>query len=133
MTTEELAELMAECFNELEDSPRPYQAVSSDDISEAHAERNDLQVFVIPYGESEEAFDRGDACREELTCSVVVNGPVTREEGVELSRFLRYGLRETELGGYRWQDNETVSLWDSEALRKGQFLGLFRATYFDYA
>lgn len=138
MTSDDLADLLVTHLNGLADKPITYQAVKPEEVAEADKERSDWGVFIVPYSEAEEAFDRGDTCREELVCSVVINGPVrgsvTREKGCELSRFLRFSLRETELGGYRWQENETVSLYDSDALKtKGQFLSLFRATYYDFA
>lgn len=138
MTADDLADLLVIHFNGLAAPPIAFQAVKPVEVAEAEKERSDWAVFVVPFGESEEPFDRADACREEYICSVIINGPVkaslTRAKGSEFCKFLRDGLRETTLGGLRWDGNETVSLWDVDALKtKSQFLSLFRATYYQFA
>lgn len=136
MTSEDLAKLLAAHFTELDDKPIEFAARVTDDVSVADAERSDWAVFLVPFEESEEPFDRGDACREELVVSVVINGPakqVGRAKGSELAKFLRNSLRETEFGGFDWAGNETALLYDADAFKTtGQFLSVFRATYYTF-
>lgn len=138
MNADELAELVATYVDALASPPIVFNATVPATAASVEAETADWKVFVLPYGESEEALDRGDMCREELTCSVVINGPVngvtTKQNGLELSKFLRTSLRETEFSGFRWESNEVATVYDFDALKtKSQFLSLFRATYFQFA
>lgn len=137
MTADDLADLVVVELNAIANPPIKFTAVKPDDFGTIDKETSSFTVFVIPFSESEEAFDRGDACREELVVSVVVNGPVkaplTRAEASEFVRLLRSTLRETILDEVRWSSNETVSLYDFEAMKtKKQFLSLFQATYYRF-
>ena len=96
-----------------------------------------FRIYLVPYSESEEAFDQGDTCREELHVSVVVHGPlsatVSRARALELVKSARLSLRETEFDGFRWFRNETLTLLDREALRtKNTLLSSFRALYYNF-
>ncbi|MGD9632655.1 MAG: hypothetical protein AB7I57_18335 [Pirellulales bacterium] len=136
MHAEELAKKLATHFSALDEKPVGFQATAPLELAVADAERRDWGVFVVPFEESEEPLDRGDMCREELVVKVVVNGPtkqITRAKGIELSKFLRDSLRETEFDGFRWAGNETELLYDADAFKSsGQFLSVFRATYFTF-
>jgi len=136
MTAEDLAKLLAAHFNGLDDKPIACSVRVTDDISVADGERSDWAVFLVPFEESEEPLDRGDACREELVVSVVINGPakqVGRARGSEFAKFLRDSLRETEFSNFHWAGNETALLYDADAFKvSGQFLSVFRATYFSF-
>jgi hypothetical protein len=137
MTSNDLADYIVVHLNLLVDPIIAFQATNPETIAEASKEVADFQVFVMPFEESEESIDRADTCREERVVSVVVNGPigqVTKAIALQFAEELRYSLRETEFEGYRWQGNETVSVLDADALKtKGQFLHLFRATYYTFA
>ena len=136
MTSDELADHLAEHLGTIEEPIIEFQAVKPETVAEAQAERSDYGVFVIPYAESETPLDRGDMCNEERVVSVVVNGPlktVPRATALKFCEQLRNSLRESEFDGYRWAGNETVSIFDSAVLKeKNQFLSLFRATYFNF-
>lgn len=137
MTSNDLADYLVAHLNLLDDPLIEFQAVNPETVAEASAEVHNFQVFVMPFEESEESIDRADTCREERIVSVVVNGPigqVTKSLALQFAEQLRLSLRETEFEGYRWQGNETVSIYDADALKtKNQFLHLFRATYFTFA
>ena len=137
MTSDALADLVVATLNALVSPPLNFQAINPPEMATADAERSNFAVFAIPFSETESSFDRGNTCREDRVVSVVVNGPldmnVTRAKALEFVEFLRLGLRGTELGGYLWADNETVSIFDTEALKtKNQFLSLFRASYYRF-
>jgi len=136
MTSDQLADSLVLHFNAISDPLIAFQAIKPE-VAEADKECSDFAVFVIPFGESEAAFDRGDTSREERVVSVVVNGPigqVTKSIALAFCESLRRSLRETEFDGLRWSGNETVSVYDFDALNtKSQFLHLFRATYFTFA
>lgn len=139
MTADDLADLLVTHFNGLDGKPIQYRAENREEIPDVEKElQPNYTVFVIPYAENEESFDRGDTCREEIVCSLVVQGPLNssqkRAKASELVRFLKFSLRETVLGGAKWDSNETVSLWDAEAMNaKAQFLSVFRAAYYQFA
>lgn len=139
MTSDALADLIVGQLNGLADKPIEYQAVNPPEVATVDAELTDYTVFVIPFSEAEEPTNlANETCREDRVVSVVVNGPIagpiTRATALALVEFLRNGLKGTELGGYLWDGNETVSLFDNEAVKtKNQFLSLFRATYYRFA
>ena len=137
MTSDELADYLVDHFNDLSDPIVAFQAIKPETVAEAQKERADYGVYVLPYEESETPLDRGDTCNEQRVVSVVVNGPlktVTRSTAMQFCEQLRRALRETTFNGYRWSGNETVSIFDANALKeKDQFLSLFRATYFTIA
>ncbi len=137
MTSNDLADYIVAHLNLLDDPLIEFQAINPETVAEASVEVHNFQVFVMPFEESEESIDRADTCREERVVSIVVNGPigqVTKAIALQFAEQLRLSLRETEFEGYRWQGNETVSIYDADALKsKNQFLHLFRATYFTFA
>ena len=137
MTADEIADELVTHFNAISDPLIAFQAIVPDDVEDIEKERTDFVVFVVPTGESEEPFDRGDTCNEERVISVVVSGPiktVTKRLAMQFGEQLRRSLRETEFQGYRWSGNETTTLIDYNALKtKGQFLSRFDATYFALA
>lgn len=119
-----------------------FAAVVPDEVLEISLETCDgWSVYVVPFGESEETEDRGDACRETLQCDVYVHGPIdntiTRRIAVKFLKQLRGALRETLVGdapSFRFEATETVSgIYDEDVLKsKQQFLSFFRATYFAF-
>lgn len=100
-------------------------------------------VQVQPWSESEEPADRGDMQNQRREVNVIVQTPL--EEGLdeELAMTwlgeLKAAFNETrlDLGAgdvWRWDGNETVSLFDTDALKnKRQFLSVFRASFFNFA
>ncbi len=96
-------------------------------------------VQVQPWAEDETATDRGDMLAAARTVNVIVSCPIegdrTRAECLTWLNEIKEGFREFEIaGGWRWQKNETVTLYDSDALKeKSQFLSLFRATFYNFA
>jgi hypothetical protein len=137
MTSEELCSELATHFNDLADKPIEYLASVPAETPTTVKETTDWQVLVVPFSESEESFDAGDTCREERVVSVIVTGPIrgttTRDKGSELCKFLRDNLRETSFDGFRWAGNDTVSLYDTDALKTlNQFASLFQATFYSF-
>jgi hypothetical protein len=137
MTSDLRADYLVTEFNAIADPAIAFTATNPPEVVDVESERADWAVFVQPFAESEEPQDRGDMSREELQVNVIVHGPLsatlTRAVALTFMKSLRDALRETEFEGYRWDGNETVSLFDFDALKtKKQFLSLFRATYFHF-
>jgi hypothetical protein len=137
MTSDQLADLVVAELNAIDDPPIAFQAVNPPEVPDPQAERNNFQVFVLPFDESESPINlSNDTCREERRVSIFVHGPigsVTRAKAIEFCEVLRSSLKGTRLGDYLWDGNETVSLFDADALKnKNQFLSLFRATYYTF-
>lgn len=137
MTSADLADALVTHFNALASKPIAFRAEAPDDPAEAVKEQSDWRIFVVPKEESETPIDRGDTCREEFRPSIIINGPIrsslTRTKGLEVVKFLRDSLRETEFSGLDWDGNDIESLYDPEAEKKNQFLSLFRPTYYQFA
>jgi hypothetical protein len=138
VTVEDTAAIVAEYFNQLADKPLEYEAAVPGEIGSANAKADTWKLFCIPFAEREEAIDRGDMCREEHVVRMIINGPIegntTRNTGLQLAKFLRFSLRETEMGGFRWDSNEVQSPYDSDVLKtKNQFLSAFDATFYRFA
>lgn len=132
MTAYDLAKLVAEHLNAAANPPRAFQAFRPKTKAEAVAEAGKWIVAVTPFEEEETPIDSSDACDCRIRLRIVVNGPAKElGEGVTFSRFIRNALRETTFDGYAWQGNQTVALWDEEAIDRGQFLSLFEAEYFN--
>ena len=137
ITIEELADRLVGHLYDLTAKQISYLAVKPADVATVQTETAAWTLFLFPYAEREEPFDRGDACRFEYDLNVVINGPIagqlTRAKGLELVRFLKDALHELELDGFRWEGTETVSLYDADAQKtKKQFLHLFRPTFFNF-
>lgn len=138
MTSDDLADKVAEYLNSLEDTLIEFEAVNPPEVGEFLKEkRNTFAVFVIPESESEEPFDRGDTCNEHLTVGVVINGPMknmTKKLAMQFGKQLRRALCETDFDGYTWQGNDVVTPIDFAALKdNGQFLSRFNASYYGIA
>ena len=138
MTIEDIADGVVALLNAIDDDDRPIQfkAENPEDVAESYGERGDVRIFVLPKGISETAIDQGgETVDERVTVSVVINGPIgeslTRRKYLALEQALRASLRGVRIGRYIWDGNESVSLWDSITVNKGQFLSLFETTYFD--
>lgn len=133
MNAEELADYVVEHFNAIEDPVIAFEATKPEDIAEAYKERDNYQVFVIPFSETETRIDRGDTCEQHRTVEVVVTGPigqVTRFTALQFLTQLKRSLRLTKFDNHRWMGNETPTLWDPDAMKtKGQFLSVFHAEY----
>lgn len=143
MTSEDLSKLQADYFNQLAGKPLAFQAKATDDVAEAVAEKAGLVVFVLPWDESEEAIDAVGSCREELVTSVVVNaaieGNFTRLTGLRFSKWLRlqlagtaFALEDTD-GEFVWEINDMITYYDKPALKRKQFLQLFRPVFYNFA
>lgn len=139
MTADEIADQIVEVFNALTDQECRFAAEKPAVLATVEAERKDLGVFVVPKDEQEEEVgDRGFTCKRTRVVSVAVNGPLN--DNFTLARYLkqvealRQSLEGTEFDGYLWSGNETISLWDNEALRiRNRFLALFEATYYTFS
>ncbi len=137
MTSDEIADGIVAIFNEIDEPVINFAAENPPETADVETERGEYLVYAIPYDESETPQDQADMCERLRTVSVAVTGPIdethTRKLAMQLVEQLRLSLQETEIGRYHWDGNETVGLWDSEALKtKRQFLSLFRATYRDF-
>lgn len=137
MTSDDLAEQVADHFNDLDAPLIEFQAVVPEDVEEYQLERHNFQVYVIPTGESETPIDRGDACDERRIVSVIISGPigqVTKRIAMRFGEQLRRSLYETEFSGYRWIGNETTTLVAYDFLKsKNQFVSRFDAEFFGIA
>lgn len=138
MTSDELCDLLVTHFNGLTDSPIEFQAEHPETVAESYAEIDNWRVFILPFEELEEPIDLGnETCREEITPSVVINGPIddqtTKNDGLALQKFLRESLKGVELSGLLWAGNEVPTVCDTEALKKRQFLSVFRPTFYEFA
>lgn len=139
MTADEIADEIVDVFNALEDQEFTFTAEKPVTVKAVDAELAELGVFVIAKDEQEEAIgDQGDTCKRTRVVSVAINGPVRSDRtlGKYLKQVeaLRESLEGTVFGSYRWDMNETGSLWDYEALHsRNRFLALFEATYYDFS
>lgn len=137
MTADEIADAMVATFQAI-DEPLIGAAVENPpETTDVEAELGGWFVYVIPYDETEAPQDNADMCERLRIVSVAINGPIDATTNRKLAgRFveqLRASLEESEFGRYQWDGNETIVLWDFEALKdKRQFLSLFRATYRDF-
>lgn len=138
-TSDDLADALVEHFNELEEVPIEFEAQKPEEEIVLDPKVQEWKVYVWPAGESEEAIDRGDMCREELQVEVYIHGPIgeqfTKKKAIEFVKFLRKSLRETQFENFRWDSNELVDgVFDTGVLKlKKHFLTVFRATYFNFA
>lgn len=102
-------------------------------------------VHVYPYDETEEALDRGDMVEATRTVSVVVQSPlhdaISRGACLIWLNEIKSLFREHEIetvdeeddGSWRWQNNETVTLYDFDVMKeKRQFLSIFNAVFFHF-
>jgi hypothetical protein len=138
ITSDALADLVVTQLNAASSPPIAFTAEKPGSVADAQVEQEEFRVFVLPYSEAETPFDQGNTCRRELVVSLVVNGPIAgqinKRLSLEFALWVRTTLENSELGGYTWGGNETVSLYDVDALKtKNQFLSLARAAYFDFS
>ncbi len=141
MTADEIADEIVNTFNALTAQLFSFTAEKPDDIGLVETERSDLGVYVVAKEEGEEAIgDMGNTCRRTRVVSIALNGPIKTSEGDTLGKYLqqfealRTALESTEFSSYRWDKNDVIVLWDADALRtRNRFLGLFEATYYNFA
>jgi hypothetical protein len=136
MNADSVADFLVALYNGLDDKPVQFVAekrasvvASADEIQIA------VGVFVIPYSEDETPIDaHDDTMRLEATCSVVINGQLTRSQGLGLVKFLRLAHRETETADGGRYDGLTVEvLYDVEAEKsRRRFVSVFRPTYYTF-
>lgn len=95
---------------------------------------------IQPWGEAEEASDRGDMLAGERTINVVLQAPLdslAESTCLQWLNEVKEGFRELSLvaddGDWRWRRNETVTLYDSDAAKqRRQYISIFRATFYNY-
>jgi hypothetical protein len=136
MNADSVADFLVALYNGLDDKPVQFVAEKRASVA-ASADESQIAVgvFVVPYAEEETPIgDAADTMRLEATCSVVVNGKLTRTKGLELVRALRLAHRETETAdGGRYAGLTVEVLYDVDAEKSRQrFLSVFRPTYFDF-
>lgn len=139
MTADEIADVIVDVFNALTDQEFTFQAEKPAVVAVVEAERKDLGIFVVAKDEQEEAIGaHDDTCRRTRVVSVACNGPIrdqfTLSKYLKQFEALRVALEGTEFSGYRWEKNDVISLWDSDALHvRNRFLALFEATYYTFS
>lgn len=134
MTADDIADEIVTVFNAIAAPVFAFTAVNPADGPEVEREDQTTTVQVYGYSESEEPLDRGDVLQSDREINVVLTRTLdssdTRKDCLDWLNQLKDALKETEFGGYRWRGNETVTLYDLDALvQQRQFLSLFRATY----
>jgi hypothetical protein len=137
MTADEIALRMVATFNAIDEKTIQFQAHNVDDITVIFAERNDFGVFTFAKDEREEPFDSGDSCKRSRVIGVIVNGPITDQRKkahyMKAVEQLRGALEGVNFDRMNWDGNETVSLVDVDALRKGRFFAEFNANYSQFS
>lgn len=134
-TSEDIANGVVAIFNAMEERLVEVDAVNPPEVPQIDVETARKSIQVYPFEEADE-FNDGDSSTRRLTVAVLVHTPVSsafkRADGIAWVGQLRQALEGAEIGDYLWQENETVSLWDFDALKdKRQFQSLFRATFYD--
>ncbi len=139
MTADELAQALAEFYAETAEPLVAFDVEKPADVGVVDGEHETCQVFCVAKDEREEPVgDRGYTCKRVRVVSVAVNGRLDDERTLgkylQLAEQLRTLLEGTEFGRYLWDGNETIVLWDAEAVRtRKRFLSLFEATYYEFS
>ena len=139
-----LAELVAAHLNAVPDAEKPfaYLAARPKTKAEVIAETTGWRVWVVPASEDETPLDRSDVCSEQLRVRLIVNGPCADVKiGLRAAKRLRRLLRESEFADpdpepgdvaplYSFQGAQSVSIYDDQAIERGQFLATFEVEYY---
>lgn len=107
---------------------------------EVEVEEGTFVVFVFPTDESEEPANHdGTVTKEKLSVGIYVVGPIddtiTKKIALEFTKQLRIALRGTVLEfddepDYEWMSTDVPYLYNLDALKKGEFISAFEATYY---
>ena len=97
-------------------------------------------LHLQPWSEEEEALDRGDMLAGTRSINVILQSPLenlTEEQCCKWMTAVKEMFREMEIdtsdGSWRWRRNESVTLYDTDAVKeKQQFLAIFRATFYNF-
>jgi len=131
------AETVAQSVSEyLNDSERGFEftvvaTVPENATEDLQRETAGLRVLVVPVGISEEKETRRTVfVIPEI--NIIVTKPLENSSRAELSHLtweIRKALRFVKQSGWTYRGAETLAKFDSDLIRKGQFLSAFQLTY----
>lgn len=131
---EDICDDLVKTINELKLPLTVTATKPADPLAELKLEHPELQVLVVPFGESSAKIGRGGQVLEVYQATLMIIRMITIEFSLQrLSRFARElvtELRGDRMAGYVWSGDETVSKFDLAQLHeRHQFLSVVRLSY----
>jgi hypothetical protein len=107
-------------------------SVPDNPSADLYGETEGLRVIVVPTGETEAKESRSQVFLEPTVSVITMSRIATGFDRVALNGFvkaMRVSLRFVKQATWTWKQTETISKFDSEAIRKGLYVSAFGLTY----